>query len=133
MVKPDEKIKANKSLIKKLYEYYKKRGYSDQEVSEKVQKLLAYLDDGLLDADMSIEETIDILTEVSPKKIKKRKFEMMEATSKEVFRWLEERQIDKSLVDEWPTEDAYDILFVILFDWYVILMLFWRKAKWTAR
>ena len=95
--------------------------------------MLAYLDDGLLDADMSIEETIEILTEVSPKKIRKPRLEMMEATSKEVFRWLEERQIDKSLVDEWPTEDAYDILFVILFDWYVILMLFWRKAKWTAR
>ena len=64
-MKPDEKIKAQKPLIKKLYEYYKKRGYSDQEVSDKVQKLLAYLDDGLLDADMSIEETIEILTEVT--------------------------------------------------------------------
>ena len=58
---------------------------------------------------------------------------MTEATSTEVFRWLEERQINKTLVDEFPTEDAYDIIFVILFDWYVILMLFWRKAKWTAR
>ena len=58
---------------------------------------------------------------------------MMEATSKEVFHWLEERQLDKSLVDDWPTEDAYDILFVILFDWYVILMILWRKVKWTAR
>ena len=95
--------------------------------------MLAYLENGLLDADMSIEETIEILTEVSLKKVKKPKFDMMEATSKEVFHWLEERQIDKSLVDDWPTEDAYDILFVILFDWYVIMMLLWRKVKWTAR
>lgn len=82
---------------------------------------------------MSIEETIETLTEVSPKKIKRPKFDMMHASAVEVFHWLEERQIDKTLVDEWPTEDVYDIIFVILFDWYVILMLFWRKVKWTAR
>lgn len=132
-MKPDEKIKPHKPLIKKLYEYYKKRGYSDQEVSDKVQKLLAYLDGGLLDADMSIEETIEILSEVTAKKIKKPKFEIQEANSTEVFRWLEERQCNKTLVDEFPTEDAYDIIFVFLFDWYVIFMLAWRKAKWTAR
>ena len=87
----------------------------------------------VLDSDMTIEEMIEVLTNETPKTIKRSKKDMMDASQNEVFHWLEERQCDKSLVDEGLTEDFYDILFVILFDWYIIFMLLWRKVKWTAR
>ena len=36
-------------------------------------------------------------------------------------------------MDEGFSEDFYDILFVFLFDFYIIVMLQWRKIKWAAR
>ena len=116
-----------------MHDYYKKRGYSDDEISEKVQKLLTYLEKVVLDSDMTVDEMIEVLTSEAPRPLKRSKKDMNEASSSEVFHWLEERQIDKGLVDDDLTEDMYDVLFVTLFDWYIIFMLFWRKIKWTAR
>ena len=58
---------------------------------------------------------------------------MADASQSEIFRWLEERQVDKTLMDEGFSEDFYDILFVFLFDFYILFMLQWRKVKWAAR
>ena len=82
---------------------------------------------------MTVEEIRAMMTDEMEIPVELRKPDGRELSSSEVFQWLQERQVNKTLIDDDASIDSYDLLFHILFDWYVIFMLLWRKVKWTAR